>query len=125
MLEKIKNGTDSARELAVIYLVSALVVGFLFSLFESRSLLDSYWWTFVTGLTIGYGDIYPATAAGQILTVLWAHFMVLFLIPLFVVRLILSAVKDRNQFTHEEQEEILDYVRNQNSQKKATKVRVK
>lgn len=124
MLEKLKNGTDSAKELAVIYLVSATVVTLLFMLFENRSLADSAWWTMVTGLTIGYGDIYPVSAAGQVLTVVWAHFMVLFLIPMFVVRLILSAVKDRNQFTHEEQEEILTFVRNQNT-KKATKVRVK
>jgi voltage-gated potassium channel len=111
VLNKIKNGTDSFGELIAIYLISALVVGALFALFEGRNLLDAYWWTFITGLTIGYGDIYPVTAAGQILTVVWAHFAVLVLIPLFIGRLIVTMIEDKNKFTHEEQIELFDTVK--------------
>lgn len=114
LLDKIKDGTDSFKELLAIYLIVATVVAILFALFENHSLVDAYWWTFITGLTIGYGDIYPVTAAGQVLTVLWAHFTVLILVPLFVVRLILSAVKDRNEFTHEEQEDIKNTMKRMN-----------
>lgn len=106
MFNKIKNGTDSMKELALIYGISVIVVSLLFALFEGRSIADSVWWTFITGLTIGYGDIYPVTAAGQVLTVIWANFMMLFLAPLFVVRLVVKMYDDRNVFTHEEQEEM-------------------
>ena len=68
MLNKIKNGTDSIKELSVIYLVSVTLVAVLFALFEGHNLFDAYWWTFVTGLTIGYGDIYPLTVAGKVLS---------------------------------------------------------
>lgn len=111
ILKKIQNGTDSFKELLIIYLVSATIVAFLFMFFEHRNLVDSYWWTFVTGLTIGYGDIYPQTVAGQILTILWASFMVIFLIPMFVLRVILKVNENRNEFTDEEQKEILKFVR--------------
>lgn len=119
MLNKLKNGTDSFKELFAIYLATALLVSVLFALFEQRGLMDGLWWAFVTGLTIGYGDIYPVTAAGQVLTVIWSHFMVLVVLPLFVGRVLIVMMNDRNQFTHEEQEEILRYVRdNQRKEQK-------
>lgn len=111
MFNKIKNGTDSFKELVIIYLVSATIVAILFAIFEKHNLIDAYWWTFITGLTIGYGDIYPVTAAGQILTVIWAHFTVLILIPLFIGRLIVTMIENKNEFTEGEQREMLTLLR--------------
>lgn len=110
-LKKIKDGTDSLKELWIIYSVSAIIVAVLFMLFEGRTLMDSFWWTFVTGLTIGYGDIYPHTIAGQILTIVWAHYMVLFIAPLFVGRILMSIIENKNEFTDKEQKEILRRLR--------------
>ena len=110
-LKKIKDGTDSLKELWIIYSVSAIIVAVLFMLFEGRTLIDSFWWTFVTGLTIGYGDIYPHTIAGQILTIVWAHYMVLFIAPLFVGRILMSIIENKNEFTDKEQKEILRRLR--------------
>lgn len=111
MLSKIKNGTDSFKELVAIYLISVTVVALLFSLFEGRNLVDAYWWTFVTGLTIGYGDIYPVTLAGKVLTVIWANFTVLALIPLFIGRLVVTMIDNKNEFTDSEQREMLELLR--------------
>ena len=106
-LDKIKNGTDSLKELLAIYLVAAVIVALLFAWFEHQPIVDAFWWTFVTGLTIGYGDIYPQTTAGQILTVVWAHFMVLFVLPLFIGRIISGVIDNKHEFTDTEQKEML------------------
>ena len=106
-LDKIKNGTDSLKELLAIYLVAAVIVALLFAWFEHQPIVDAFWWTFVTGLTIGYGDIYPQTTAGQILTIVWAHFMVLFVLPLFIGRIISNVIDNKNEFTDAEQKEML------------------
>ena len=118
-LLKIKNGTDSLKELWLIYGVSAVVVALLFALFEQVALVDAFWWTFVTGLTIGYGDIYPHTTAGQILTVLWAHYMVLFILPLFIGRVLSSMMDNKNEFSDLEQKQMLGIL--QRLDKKTTK----
>lgn len=106
-LDKIKNGTDSLKELLGIYLVAAVIVALLFAWFEHQPIVDAFWWTFVTGLTIGYGDIYPQTTAGQILTIVWAHFMVLFVLPLFIGRIISNVIDNKNEFSDAEQKEML------------------
>ncbi|MGA2698900.1 MAG: potassium channel family protein [Methanoregula sp.] len=37
--------------------------------FENRSLLDSFYFVVVTIATVGFGDIYPVTTAGKLLTI--------------------------------------------------------
>lgn len=111
MLEKIKSSTDTFKELLIIYLASLSAVTILFALFEQRHIWDALWWAVVTGLTIGYGDIYPQTLGGEVLTIIWAHFMVLGMLPLMVGRIVMKIIDDRDRFTHEEQEEMLKLLR--------------
>ena len=60
--------------------IAALSVGLillgalLFSVVEERSFGDGVWWAVVTTTTVGYGDLYPTTAAGRALGI---AFMVL------------------------------------------------
>ena len=46
-----------------------LVLGLLIGFFESWSFGDSIYFTFITGLTIGYGDIVPRQAFARALAI--------------------------------------------------------
>lgn len=70
----------------LIYFLKLIVVIFLFSGFiiynlekasqpdVFKSVLDGYWWTFETMTTVGYGDIYPITVAGQVFAIIITFF---------------------------------------------------
>lgn len=47
-----------------------LVLGIVVGLCEGWSILDSIYFSFVTGLTIGYGDLAPKTVTGRSLAIL-------------------------------------------------------
>lgn len=113
MLSKIKHLLDSPRKLVTFYLSSLVVSTVLFALFESRNLWDAFWWATMTGLGVGYADILPQTFFGELLTIVWAHFMLLGIVPLVVGYIILNHANNKNEFTHAEQEEILSFVRKQ------------
>lgn len=98
--------TDSFPEIISYYILIIALSGLLFSYFEEKPLFESLWWACVTGLTIGYGDLYPITVGGKIVALFLMHAVPLVIIPLIVARLLTNVIEDRNEFTHEEQEEI-------------------
>ena len=102
----VARATDSFTEIIIYYVAIILFSGFLFSRLEDKPLFESFWWACVTGLTIGYGDMYPVTIGGKLVALVLMHIVPLVIIPLIVARLLLTVVEDKNQFTHEEQEEI-------------------
>lgn len=112
-LKTIQKGTDSFSELATLYFGSVFIGALLFSFFEKVDLISSIWWGFITALTIGYGDVYAHTVGGRVVTVLLSHIVILLIIPLIIGRAVTQLIPDRNEFTHEEQEEILEYIRAQ------------
>lgn len=95
---------NSLRLIAWAYAVSILLSSVLFSIVEDRTFLDGLWWSCATALTIGYGDIAPATTFGKLLGFVFAHVWVLITIPLVVANIIVKVIKDMDAFTHEEQE---------------------
>lgn len=105
-MSKLNSYTDTFKELLIIYLTIVAVGALVFSFAEGKALWDSLWWTFVTSMTVGYGDIYPVTVIGRIDAIVLMHFVPLFLAPVVVARLMTKILDDRNQFTHEEQEVI-------------------
>jgi voltage-gated potassium channel len=102
----ISRATDSFREIIIYYLAILFASGFLFAYFEDKPIFESLWWACVTGLTIGYGDLYPVTIGGKIVAIILMHVVPLIIIPLIVARLLTTVIEDRNQFTHEEQEKM-------------------
>lgn len=103
---KIVQLANSIKCIAVLYACSILLSATLFSLIESRPFIDGVWWSCVTSLTIGYGDIAPVTVTGKILGLVFGHFWVFGIIPLIVANILLNVIEDKNEFTHSEQEQV-------------------
>ncbi len=100
------KATDSFLELIVIYVfIIATAAGF-FSYFEDRSWWDSVYFSVVTALTIGYGDICPITTGGRIVAGALMHALPLFIIPLITARLSSKLIVNSDVFDHNEQENI-------------------
>ncbi len=104
--DRIIKLTDTFTELLIFYLGSVLIAAALFSIIEDKSFGDSLWWSFVTAMTVGYGDYVPVTFSGRMVGVVLMHLVPLFIIPLVVVRLLRNVVEDEHEFTHAEQERI-------------------
>lgn len=94
------------RVLVAAYAGSIVVAAALFSTFEDRPFWDGVWWAFITGLTIGYGDVYPVTAGGRVVGLVLAHAVIMGVIPMIIANVTLKLIHDRNEFTHEEQEQL-------------------
>lgn len=110
----LKKHTDSFIEILGIYFILLMLVSFVFSVVEAKTFFESVWWACATAMTVGYGDIYPATMTGKVLAMVWMHVVPLVVVPMIITRLMVHIVDDKNAFTNEEQEEIknlLTYIR--------------
>ena len=87
----------------------------LYAYFESTTYLNGVWWACVTALTVGYGDMFPATMGGKIVAVTLMHATVLFILPLLIGHVCSLCIKNRHEFTNEEQEEIKATLRRLNA----------
>jgi voltage-gated potassium channel len=88
------------------YLAIILICAVLFAVIEGKPIGVGIWWSFVTAMTIGYGDVFPVTTAGKIVAVGLMHAVPLFLVPLITAKMAAKMIVDSDAFTHAEQEEI-------------------
>lgn len=99
-----KKLTYDLPSIIFLYLTSIPVAGTLFSLVEGLPLETGYWWAVVTSFTIGYGDVYPVTLLGKVITLIFSLFWVFFIIPIVIANVIMKCIEDKEAFTHHEQE---------------------
>jgi len=106
IVNKLVSSTDTVKELITIYLVLIFVASACYAGFEHKSLWDSIWWAIVTSMTVGYGDMYPVTTGGRIVSILLMFSMVFLFLPLITARIAAKLIVNSDAFTHTEQEEI-------------------
>jgi voltage-gated potassium channel len=97
---------DSIKELLALYGALLLAAAGAYAVFEHKPFLDALWWASVTATTVGYGDMYPATLGGRIVAVALMHVTLLFILPLLIGNICSRCIKDQNEFSHAEQEEL-------------------
>ena len=61
--------TMHVRELMLLLLFLMMIGGFVISELEGIQLGDALYFAFITGLSVGYGDITPNTTTGKIVSV--------------------------------------------------------
>lgn len=103
---KLARATDTFGEILGYYAVVILISSALFSYLEDKPFFDSVWWACVTGMTIGYGDMYPVTTGGKVVALILIHVVPLIIVPLIVARLLSRIIEDQHEFSHDEQEAI-------------------
>jgi voltage-gated potassium channel len=87
-----------------IYLAVVALSAIVFSIAETKPIVDSIWWACVTAMTVGYGDMFPVTLVGRAIAILLMHFVPLFIIPLVTARMASRLIVNHDAFTHNEQE---------------------
>lgn len=107
-MQKLRAATDTFVELALIYAVLLITSAMLLSHFEDIDFATGLYWAATTATSTGYGDISPKTGAGQMVAVVLMHLSIFVVAPLIVVRLIDRLNENRDAFTHEEQQQILE-----------------
>lgn len=99
------------HRIIVAYVLTLLLCAGCMVALEGLSPVDALWYCGVTSLTIGYGDIAAKTEAGRLIVMLFAHFWVFVIGPVVVANIITGVIQDRDEWTHEEQEEIKNLLR--------------
>jgi voltage-gated potassium channel len=105
------NFANSPLQVFIVFTINLLLGAYLFSFLENVPLSSGLWWAIVTASTVGYGQIVPETGAGQILGSYFILINFLFLGPLIVASILINLIQDKNEFTKDEQDQLLTNVR--------------
>lgn len=100
------------REVLICLFAVLLLDGLLFSIVEGKDIGTSIYFAFITGLTVGYGDISPETTLGRILSVFMA------ICGTIVVGLVVAINTRALAITYQKQGEQLEAVALKSTEKK-------
>lgn len=90
----------------MLYVVSLTLGATCFAWLEGKTLWDGLWWAIVTALTIGYGDLVPATTGGRLMGMFLGHFWIFLIIPMIVANIVVHLLEDKHLFSDTEQEDV-------------------
>ena len=110
-MRAVRAATDTLVELAVLYVLMLLAFASMFALAEGLSWLTSLYWAGTTATSTGYGDVIPKTSTGKVLSFIVMHIGVYLFAPLAGARLTARLVENHDAFTHAEQVEMIELLR--------------
>lgn len=102
---------NSPRLLVFMGLIILTVSTAVFKIVEHVSMMNAAYWSIITSLGVGYGDVTPHHIGGKIDAALLAITTILFFIPMIVASIASRLIVDRNAFTNAEQEELKHDIR--------------
>jgi len=108
MLTKVAN---TPRYLVVMALGIVVTSSAAYAIAEHQGIGNAIYWALITATTVGYGDTYPKTPEGRVVAILLVFSMVLFFLPMVTASMASKLIVNRDAFTHEEQEELKESVR--------------
>lgn len=79
-----------------------IIFGLIFSYIENKSIVDGLYWSWITVLTIGYGDVLPTFVITKIMSVFMGYFG-LFSLSILISHILSLLIIDKDKFTNEEQ----------------------
>lgn len=99
----IKLWIAEPKQLLYFAVVNFIVGVTCYTLVEDVNWFDASWFYSITGSTTGYGDMYPKTWPGRLITIeiVLTNWLVF---SLFLVHFLNSYLENRDKFSHEEQE---------------------
>lgn len=108
VLAKLQDASDTLKEVVFYYVLLVLLASSLFSLAEGLPFWEALYWGGTTTTTTGYGDISPKTAWGRAVALFAMHVSIFVISPLVIARVINYVNRDKHQFTHEEQQDLVE-----------------
>lgn len=108
LLDKFQDASDTLKEVIVYYVALVVLCAAIFSAAEGLSFWESLYWAATTTTTTGYGDISPKTGVGRAVALFAMHVSIFVISPLVIARVINYVNRDKHQFTHEEQQDLVD-----------------
>ena len=94
---------NNPKYMTIIHFSVVILGGVIFQLVEKKDLFSSIYWSFITTLTIGYGDISPTLPETKVLAVILGYFGII-TIAILVATILNSVLIDKEAFTNDEQE---------------------
>ena len=99
----VKMLVNNPKYMTIIHFSVVILGGVIFQLVEKKDLFSSIYWSFITTLTIGYGDISPTLPETRVLAVILGYFGII-TIAILVATILNSVLIDKEAFTNDEQE---------------------